>query len=93
MLLCFDWWPPCAIQPFGALDRGHLELMARLRAKERASGATTVTVTRNEILDGVKQSDKFVLAVLFVNPDDRTEDPSLMWRIRSRESRIGKRRR
>ena len=38
-------------------------------------GATTITVTRNEILYAINQGDKFVLAIVFVNPDNSTEEP------------------
>jgi hypothetical protein len=36
---------------------------------------TTLTVTRNEILYAFNQGDKFVLAIVLVNPDDTTEGP------------------
>ena len=38
-------------------------------------GATTITVTRNEILYAVNQGDKFVLAIVFAGPDDSTDGP------------------
>lgn len=50
-------------------DARHIEV------KGRVHGATTITVTRNEILYAVNQGDKFVLAIVFVNPDDSTEGP------------------
>jgi hypothetical protein len=46
-----------------------------IEVKGRVKGATTVTVTRNEILYAFNQGDKFVLAVVFVNADDTTEGP------------------
>ncbi len=46
-----------------------------IEVKGRVKGATTVTVTRNEILYAFNQGDKFVLAVVFVNPDDSVEGP------------------
>ena len=51
------------------LDARHIEV------KGRVKGATTITVTRNEILYAVNQGDKFLLAIVFVNPDDSTEGP------------------
>ena len=60
-------YPPAA--GGGAPDARHIEV------KGRASGATTITVTRNEILYAFNQGDKFVLAVVFVNPDDSVEGP------------------
>jgi superfamily II DNA or RNA helicase len=50
-------------------DARHIEV------KGRVKGAATITVTRNEILYAVNQGDKFVLAIVFVNPDDSTEGP------------------
>ena len=38
-------------------------------------GADTITVTRNEILYAFNQGEKFVLAIVFVNPDDSIEGP------------------
>ncbi len=60
-------YPPAAsgAQP----DARHIEV------KGRVKGATTVTVTRNEILYAVNQGDRFDLAIVFVNADDSTEGP------------------
>jgi hypothetical protein len=60
-------YPPAVngVQP----DARHIEV------KGRVKGATTITVTRNEILYAVNQGEKFVLAIVFVNPDDGTEGP------------------
>lgn len=51
------------------LDPKHIEV------KGRVKGADTITVTRNEILYAFNQGDKFILAIVFVNPDDTTEGP------------------
>lgn len=40
-----------------------------IEVKGRAKGATTVTVTRNEVLYGLNQQDKFVLAIVLVDGD------------------------
>jgi superfamily II DNA or RNA helicase len=60
-------YPPAVngVQP----DARHIEV------KGRVKGATTITVTRNEILYAVNQGEKFVLAIVVVNPDDTTEGP------------------
>ena len=42
--------------------------------KGRAKGQSTITVTRNEILYGLNQADKFMLAIVFVD-GDRHEGP------------------
>jgi hypothetical protein len=46
-----------------------------IEVKGRAAGAETITVTRNEILYAVNQGEKFVLAMVFVNPDDSIDGP------------------
>jgi hypothetical protein len=63
-------YPPAAVgaQP----EARHIEV------KGRVKGATTIIVTRNEILYAVNQAEKFALAVVFVNPDDSTEGPHLL---------------
>lgn len=60
-------YPPTVngVQP----DPLHIEV------KGRASGASTVTVSRNEIIYAVNQGEKFVIAVVFVNPDDTIDGP------------------
>ena len=45
-------------------DPKHIEV------KGRVKGADTITVSRNEILYAFNQGEKFVLAIVFVNPDD-----------------------
>ena len=46
-----------------------------IEVKGRMQGATTVTVTRNEILYAFNQGDQFILAIVLVNPDDSTDGP------------------
>jgi len=46
-----------------------------IEVKGRAKGATTVTITRNEILYALNQADKFLLAIVTVATDDTTEGP------------------
>ncbi len=46
-----------------------------IEVKGRIKGASTVTVTRNEIMYAFNQGDKFVLAIVLVNEDDTIEEP------------------
>ena len=46
------------------LDDRHIEI------KGRAKGQNTITVSRNEIIYALNQSDKFILAVVVVDGDD-----------------------
>ena len=55
--------------PPNSTDAKHIEI------KGRAKGADTITVSRNEILYAFNQAEKFVLAIVFVNPEDSTETP------------------
>ncbi len=50
-------------------DARHIEV------KGRVKGATTVTVTRNEMLYALNQSDKFLLALVFIGEDDSVDGP------------------
>lgn len=50
-------------------DPRHIEVKGRIK------GATTVTVTRNEMLYAFNQGDKFVLAIVLVGDDDSVEGP------------------
>ncbi len=50
-------------------DPRHIEV------KGRVKGATTVTVTHNEMLYAFNQGDKFVLAIVFVGEDDSIDGP------------------
>jgi hypothetical protein len=52
-------------QPVG----GKLPPTRHIEVKGRAKGSTTVTVTRNEILCGLNQQDKFMLAIVLVDGD------------------------
>jgi superfamily II DNA or RNA helicase len=51
-----------------ALD-GRLPTSRHIEVKGRAKGQTTITVTRNEILYGLNQADKFILAIVLVDGD------------------------
>jgi superfamily II DNA or RNA helicase len=56
-------------------ENGVVPLPRHIEVKGRAAGADTITVTRNEITYAVNQADKFLLAIVFVNPDDSVEGP------------------
>ena len=53
---------------------GRLPPSRHIEVKGRVKGATTITVTRNEILYGLNQADKFMLAIVLVDGDN-TEGP------------------
>jgi len=48
---------------------GVLPPSRHIEVKGRAKGQSTITVTRNEILYGLNQSDKFILAIVLVDGD------------------------
>ena len=48
---------------------GKLPPSRHIEVKGRAKGNTTLTVTRNEVLYGLNQQDKFVLAIVLVDGD------------------------
>ncbi len=55
-------------------DTRHIEV------KGRAKGATTVTITRNEMIYARNHANKFLLAIALVDEDDKVEGP---WYIRN----------
>lgn len=48
---------------------GKLSPSRHIEVKGRSKGNTTITVTRNEILYGLNQQDKFILAIVLVDGD------------------------
>jgi hypothetical protein len=50
-------------------DARHIEV------KGRVLGATTVTITRNEMLYALNQADKFVLAIVLIGENDQIDGP------------------
>ena len=48
---------------------GKLPPTRHIEVKGRAIGSTTITVTRNEVLYGLNQADKFILAIVLVDGD------------------------
>ncbi|HXF07274.1 MAG TPA: helicase-related protein [Candidatus Acidoferrales bacterium] len=53
---------------------GRLPPARHIEVKGRAKGQTTITVTRNEILYGLNQADKFILAIVLVD-GEQVEGP------------------
>ena len=50
-------------------DARHIEV------KGRVTGASTVTISRNEMLYALNQADKFLLAIVLVDEDDAIDGP------------------
>ena len=46
-----------------------------IEVKGRAKGATTITLTKNEIIAALNKPDQYWLAIVLVNEDDRAEGP------------------
>jgi len=63
------------VTSYPSQENGVAPLPRHIEVKGRAAGADTITVTRNEITYAVNQADKFVLAIVFVNPDDSVTGP------------------
>jgi hypothetical protein len=59
-------WDLTAIPP---AEEGKMAEARHIEVKGRAKGQSTITVTRNEILYGLNQADKFILAVVIVDGD------------------------
>ncbi|MES1941725.1 Type III restriction enzyme, res subunit family protein [Salinisphaera sp. T5B8] len=53
---------------------GTVPLVRHIEVKGRAKGQKSVTITRNEIMYGLNQGDKFILAIVLVD-GDKTEGP------------------
>ena len=60
-------WDLTAVVP---VADGKLPQARHIEVKGRAKGQSTITVTRNEILYGLNQADKFILAVVIVDGGD-----------------------
>jgi superfamily II DNA or RNA helicase len=54
---------------------GKLPESRHIEVKGRVKGSTTVTVSRNEIMYGLNQADKFILAIVLVDESDAPEGP------------------
>lgn len=60
-------WDVTSIPPKD--DEGRIPTARHIEVKGRAKGQATITVTRNEVLYGLNQADKFILAVVLVDGD------------------------
>lgn len=60
-------WDLTAIVP---VADGKLPQARHIEVKGRSKGQSTITVTRNEILYGLNQADKFILAIVIVDGND-----------------------
>ncbi len=60
-------WDITSIPP---MQNGRLPETKHIEVKGRIKGQSTITVTRNEVLYGLNQSDKFVLAVVIVDGEE-----------------------
>ena len=54
---------------------GRLQDARLIEVKGRAKGATTLTVTRNEIITALNKPDQFLLAIVLVGEDGQPEGP------------------
>jgi len=63
------------ITSYGPAVDGRLPEARHIEVKGRVQGATTVTVSRNEILYALNQADKFLLAIVLVGEDDAVDGP------------------
>ena len=60
-----------------------------IEVKGRVKDASTLTVTRNEILYALNQEDKFLLAIVLVNEDDSFEGPHYLRKPFTKEPEWG----
>jgi len=51
-------------------DDGSIQPDRHIEVKGRAKGQSTITVSRNEIIYGLNQADKFILAIVIVDGDE-----------------------
>lgn len=60
-------WDITSIPP---MLNGRLPETKHIEVKGRAKGQSTITVTRNEVLYGLNQADKFILAIVIIDGDN-----------------------
>lgn len=65
-------WDITAIPP---AVNGRLPEVRHIEVKGRAQGSSTITVTRNEVLYGLNQQGKFLLAIVLIGEDDSRDGP------------------
>jgi hypothetical protein len=64
-------WDITSVMP---AEDGRMPVTRHIEVKGRVKGATTITVTRNEVMYGLNQQDKFILAVVMVD-GEQVEGP------------------
>lgn len=64
---------------------GKSTVSRHIEVKGRVRGASTLTITRNEILYALNQADKFMLAIVLVNNDDTVDGPHYVRKPFTRE--------
>ena len=69
-------WDLTSYPPIG--EDGKLPEARHIEVKGRIKGATTITVTRNEMLYALNQAEKFRLAIVFVAEDGSVEGPTYL---------------
>ena len=63
------------ITSYTTVDNEVTNEVRHIEVKGRVKGATTVTISRNEILYALNQADKFLLAIVLVDEDDSVDGP------------------
>ncbi len=63
------------ITSYTTIDNEVTNEVRHIEVKGRVKGATTVTISRNEILYALNQADKFLLAIVLVNEEDTVDGP------------------
>ena len=63
------------ITSYAPVVDGKLPESRHIEVKGRTRGATSITVTRNEILYALNQADKFILAIVLVGEDEIIDGP------------------
>jgi hypothetical protein len=63
------------ITSYSPVKKGMQAEARHIEVKGRVQGATTVTITRNEMLYALNQADKFLLAIVLVGDGDAVDGP------------------
>lgn len=64
---------------------GKIPLTRHIEVKGRSKGATTITVTKNEIMYALNQADKFILAIVLVDENESVDGPHYVRKPFTRE--------
>ena len=76
-------------QPAASDDEGALPEPRHIEVKGRVHGADTITVTTSEILYGLNQKDKFILAIVLVD-GEKVDGPHYIRRPFTVRSQTGR---